>query len=271
MVISDYDVCPDQAPSSRTLAQLARRSLDSPRNFESMQNPTKRQDAKRAATNMGTGRVAHKKPRRGGRHANNGDDSKDRVCPMTQAMGIPVHTTRHFGMCDIPGRGAMEPMYANDAKGLEAGCKAMGIALARSGDSIGCLDLEWGRGKGRRAKARQGAAPSWDWPAILQVGVRGERALIVDLQAIVRGSREVDPRKMLLARTHVGAHVFGESAKQALFVKLVQDGHDTVRTQVQHLKTAAGKQKKTLAGISRMGTTTIQGIVRAGTMAGRCE
>ena len=123
----------------------------------------------------------------------------------------------------------------------------------------------------QKGQGAAGAAPSWDWPAILLVGVRGERALIVDLQAIVRGSREVDPRKMLLARTHVGAHAFGESAKQALFVKLVQDGHDTMRTQVQHLKTAAGKQKKTLAGITRMDTTTIQGIVRAGTMAGRCE
>ena len=175
------------------LAMLTRRSTYSPRNFESLRNTETRSHQKRArkatiAREAKRGR-AH---RRGRRHANAGDDSTRNtgMDVRLQALGSPVRTTRFVALVNMPGRSSRNPIYVNDDAGLRSALGLLRRALAESGDSIVCLDAEWGCGRGSQPRARKRA---WQWPSLVQVAARWERAVLVDLVALVGDKRELDP------------------------------------------------------------------------------
>jgi len=265
--VLNRDLHPPDSP--RALTALARRSMDSPLSFPTLSNAAKRSDTKRHAreSRANEGKRLRHSPAR--RKRNRGDDSLSTVNPRAEDTPNPVEVMRYVGMVDMPNNGALGAMYANDEAGLATAIGELRGALDLSGDTIGCLDMEWGPGRGNVPKERRGA---WQWPSLLQLAVRGARALLVDLREIVRDKRDLDPRKLVCIsergdELRTGPREGGEPpvlGKEALVLDCVQLGHDTVDAVHTFLtKAKPGKRMKSERGANALETKGSRQLSRA--------
>ena len=156
------------------LAALACTSAGSPRTFRSLANPPTRSAVKRAAAQSKQNQARRKRgggtiavatavgtapPRGSGRHNNCGDDRVYRVGRVAKDPESLMTLSMRVGMNDIVGRGGLPALFVNDIAGLKKCVSLVKAALETSGDTIGCLDAEWGPGRGNTPKERKGA---WD-------------------------------------------------------------------------------------------------------------
>jgi len=254
----------------RSLGALARRAANSCARGDLFKNAPTRADKRRAEHAIRDDE--RKRPcsgRKRARHYNRGDDRGERgLDRATQQRGDPTHLTRCMCLMDVPGKGALRPIFVNTAAGLVTGLQMLADALAKTGDSIGCLDLEWGRGTGRRLvpSHRKGM---YEWPALLQIGVRDSPALLVDLQRLVPGKRDLDPRLLEWVGASSTASRFGEKAEEALVVSCVRAGYDSVAKVLDYVKTPGGKERKRSGGVKRFGKVSITKVIESGLAAGR--
>ena len=105
--------------------------------------------------------------------------------------------------------------------------------------------------------------------ALLQLAVRGTRAVLIHLKDLVPDKRDQDPRVLAFAGT--ADEDFGKRPAEALLVKCIQHGHNSM----EQIRTfcgpkGAGRDWQRTHGITKFGQATIARVVATGVAAGRC-